>query len=580
MPVTYNGYEFSEQASYNATLSAQYDERGITVVGQTMTLSVVDYVFPDCSGGSTPDVNLRNSIQVDLVYSKLMTAQGKLDIPDNIGLGTTNDDATLSNYYINGGPFPQSCEIKNIGGGMVTEIRWQVKFTFLPCWQADYGDLDIKALNWSKQYNVNDRGFTQVVTSGYIERVPEVGHSDGQKTSVETGSVDQNFYRNFIVEMFPELDNFHRDYNWNLSTNHARLNFSITDKEIQSPSAWPNGVVAISFPSNVRFAWPLAQKSKADIRLSCSITLAQNTPRVVAWRIWVYLTSYRLSQWKKQPNSSLITTSLDVTEDYYSNDYNFTMTATLHENIYRALAGLQFFRTFAKDWSGWGKSLEGQGNVRSPTGSGFAQLITDDGSDAQNVNQCNQPSSKAEDAHYATFPKTEFEKVLCAEIPTPEGSWINSEFDLIETTIYEAQVGTSYARVEIEGEGVDTNEPTSGNYNGNLIKGDYETCIQEAAPTLKCVWSGYTQRVHYKIPPLNSKKVIEELVEQKVTLVGEGKWRTKRLGTMDCLAIYEAEWYQEFVMEKQQEPADSDYIDQTKIGQPDWQDQTSDEEMG
>lgn len=579
MGVTYNGYEFSDQASYNATITAQYDERGITVIGQTMTLSVVDYVFPKCSGG-LPITG--NEIEVDLVYSKLMTAQGSLDIPDDIGLGTTNDDATVSNYYINGGPFPQSCEIKNIGGGQVTEIKWQVKFTFLPCWEADYGNLGIKALNWSKQYSVDDRGFTQVVTSGYLERVPEVGKASGQKTGKETGMVDTYFHRNLIVEMFPELDNFHRDYNWNLSTNHARLNFSITDKEIQSPNAYPPDVISISFPTNVRFEWPLARKSKADIRISAQVTLAQTAPRVRAWQIWVYLVNARLGRWKIQPNTSLIVTSMDVTEDMYSNSYSFTLTATLHENIYRAIAGLGMYGArFIDTWEDWAKSLEGQGNVRSLTGGGFADLISDDGTkNNDNVNQCNQPSVGAEDKHYATFPRTAYQQVFCADIPTPEGSWINSEFDYIEATTYETQVATSYAMVEINGEAVSTSEPTSGNYNGNLIKGDYETCIQEAAPTLKCVWSGYTQRVHYKIPPLNSKQVIESLVGQKVTLVGEGKWRTKYLGVMDCLAIYEAEWYQEFVMERQQEAADSDYVDPTRIGQPDWNNQTSDKELG
>ena len=198
----------------------------------------------------------------------------------------------------------------------------------------------------------------------------------------------------------------------------------------------------------------------------------------------------------------------------------------------------------------------------------------------ENVNQCNQPYEGIAPNHYATFPAGGFEKVLCSEIPTPTGSWINSDVDLVEATVYESQVATSYDDVEIEGETVSTTEPTSGNSNGNLIKGDYETCIQEAPPTLKSVWMGYTQRVHYKIPPLNSKEVIESLVGQKVTLVGEGKWRTKRLGVMHCLAIYEAEWYQEFVVIDQVEAPDSDYIDPIPTSQPDWQDQLPDEEMG
>ena len=212
MSFTYNGYQFSPQANYNATIAAQYDDRGITVIGQTMTLSVVDYIFPKCTGGDLPPTG--NDVEVDLIYSKLMTAQGQLDIPDNIGLGTTNDDVALSNYYINGGPFPQSCEIKNLGGGMVTEIRWQVKFTFLPCWQADAGAFGIKAFNYSKQYTVDEKGFTSVVTSGYLERVPELSFAAGEKTSKETGMVDTNFFRNFVVEKFPELDNFHRNCDW------------------------------------------------------------------------------------------------------------------------------------------------------------------------------------------------------------------------------------------------------------------------------------------------------------------------------------------------------------------------------
>tara|TARA_R110002167_G_scaffold44383_5_gene133573 strand:- start:2681 stop:4426 length:1746 start_codon:yes stop_codon:yes gene_type:complete len=580
MPVSYNGYVFTAQASYNASIAAQYDERGITVIGQTMTLSVTDYIFPDCGSVGYPIFN-NNASNVDKVYATLMTAQGKLDIPDDIGLGTTNDDAGVSDYYINGGPFPQSCEIKNMGGGLATEIRWQVKFTFLPCWQMDSGALPIKALNWSKQYSVDDRGFTTVVTSGYLERPPEVSFSDGQATSKETGNADTEFTRNTIIKMFPELDNFHRDYNWNLSTNHARLNFSITDKEIQSPNAYPKDVVSISFPTSVKFAWPLATKSKADINIRMTVMLAQNAPRVVAWQIWATLVRLRLQTWRAEPNSSLITTSMDLTEDWFNNTYSFSMTATLHENIYRAMSGLGIFRHIGSKWSTWADSLQGVGKVRSPVGSGFARLIADDGTENyENINMCNQPGESAEDKHYATFPAGGYESVLCDEIPTPTGSWINSDVDLVESTVYESQVATSYDDVEIEGETVSTTEPTSGNSNGNLIKGDYETCIQEAPPTLKGIWMGYTQRVHYKIPPLNSKEVIESLVGQKVTLVGEGKWRTKRLGVMQCLAIYEAEWYQEFVVIDQVEAPDSDYIDPIPTSQPDWQDQLPDEEMG
>jgi len=575
MPIKYNDYQFSQNASISCQFAPEYDQTGQTIIAHVYTLSIVDFCFP-----ADDDYNCTyNDFVVDDLKNRLLIAGKELHVPGEIGLGTElyiqGDYGTSSDwqYDVNGGPYPQSCEIKNIGAGQVSQITYVIKFAVPPgCAGKDYaggttpGPDDVKALNWTNSFSIGPNGFTNRTTTGYVELYnimqPQAGTN---KTTVESFLADQ--MRGYVLARFPKIKNFARSFNWSMTADHKRLNFTITDKEIESPSAFPADVININMPTSVRFKWPNADSSKSEISINLRMTLSQTAPRVRAWEIFDALLEQRLGRFIANRSKGFLITSMTVNEDYFSNQYSFAVTATATSSIYDQMANLGLFQPIPSNWDSWDGSLYLERN-----GVGFAGIYAGDieGSpgrfNAGETNLCNELPAGTEFSNdgQLIMPPPKFAYAACSQPPSPGESWINTDYNLSEQPIIETQVATTYAPVSVTQQPVSSEDPTGYDTSLTEIQGDYQTCINESAPTQRWCYSGYTQRVYYKIPC----PVLTEIGGQPVKLIGQPKWRTRYLGKSFCLPVYEAEWYQEYVVADQPTTPDSDLINPTPDGQP------------
>lgn len=576
MSISYNGHGFSEMANFSFNTIAVYDDTGRTIIGHETTVSVVDFIHGECTGSNTSP----NTTPMQEAKTRLMIAGKRLSI-ENLGFGDALlinfSDVPASDWDIAGGPRPVSCNIENIGAGNVSQITWTCKFQLAPGCAVNKssslgleGSAPIKAFCWKTTHTVDQKGFTNRNITGYLEIVnlsddelPTTTNpplSDAIKTTYESALADSKRY--VITNHFPPLENFERTQNYDMSLDHSRLSFSLNDREIQSPNAWPEDVVQIRMPTSATFPWPSAQKDnggKATISIDFTIELRQGAPRVRAWEIFDGLLTQRTGRYAIE-GGMLIMQSLTVREDWFSNSYGFSVRMEGTESMYDNIRLLGMFGSIPTNWNGW-RSSQWEGEQPYGHADLRAGNETGDAFDTRGQNVCNEATDwKApEETPYQPEPKWIYAQ--CAVPPPRNKSFLKSDVYLSEEPEMQTSVQTTYAPVEITQSYDNLDDQPQ-----NLIKvtGLRDTCISESAPLLKYVFSGYTQRVHYKIPA----PALEEIGGQKVKLVGEPYFQTRYLGKQLCLNIYEAEWYQEYVVVETPEAPDPDSINYAPDFQP------------
>lgn len=577
MPITYNGYEFSNRATISCQLTPEYDGTGQLVVAHVYTLTIVDFVFPgqNPSGGGSSSCTT-NKTDVDQLTNRLMIASKELLIPDDIGLGSARfiqGGGPLASDYIhdvNGGPHPQSCEIKNIGAGVVSQITYVIKFAENPCGSGiQYipntpDSSDVKAFNWTNTFSINNSGFTTRTTQGYVE-IQNIMVDDGNEFTParEAYLVDQ--LRGYVTQKFLPIDNFERNFNWQMTPDHKRLNFSIIDKEIESPNSYPADVIAISMPTSISFKWPTADNSKSQINIRMRVKLSQLAPRVRAWEIFDSLLETRLGGFIAGGNKGFLILSLAVDEDYFSNEYSFQVSATATSSIYDQMGQLNLFATLPSDWDAWAGSLFIE---RGGLGLQGIYAGTDDGTPPDGGKQArlcaDGPTGDFSNEGIYLTPPPKFVYAACSDIPSPGESWVNTDYNVVEAPRLNVMEAQEYrpvlTRVQVE----PSEYPTSDDTTMLKVEGTPKNCISESPPSNRWQYTGYTQRVFYKIPP----PVLEQIAGVPVKLVGEPKFRTRYLGKMFCLPVYEAEWAQEYVAKDPTGAPDSDFTNPTPAGQP------------
>ena len=577
MPITYNGYEFSNKATISCQMAPEYDGTGQVIVAHVYTLTIVDFVFPGQPIAGVPLSCQNNKQSVEDATQRLMVAGKELRVPDNIGLGTERfiqgGGPSSSDFIhdVNGGPHPQSCDIKNIGAGVVSQITYVIRFSENPC---GYGTMfpapkadttDVKAFNWSNTFQINNSGYTTRTTTGYVE-IQNIMIDDGGSYSDATRQAylaDQ--LRGYVLGKFLPIDNFERSFNWQMTPDHKRLNFTITDAEIQSPNAYPADVVSISMPTGISFKWPTADNSKSQISIRFRIKLSQLAPRVRAWEIFDSLLERRLGGFIAGGNKGFLILNLSVEEDWFSNEYSFAVSATATSSIYDQMGQLNLFSTLDDDWNTWAGSLyfERAGLGLQGLKAGNKEGLPPD--DGRQAKLCGDLiSGDFSDDGEIMVPPPKFVFAACSDPPSPGESWLNTDYNLIEAPRLQVMEAQEYRPVTTRVLQNPATAPTSTDSTMIKVEGTPKNCISEAPPSNRWQFEGYTQRVFYKIPP----PVITEISGIPVKLVGEPKFRTRYLGKMFCLPVYEAEWQQEYVAKEPTGAPDSDYINPTPNGQP------------
>ena len=104
-------------------------------------------------------------------------------------------------------------------------------------------------MQYTIDWDINDGQFTTRIVSGYLE----INNTRGQGQAGEV-SHNADSLRETLANLHPTLPNFHRSQHYTESVDKKRLNFSIVDRQIESPNAYPKGVTNISGKHRVRWA--------------------------------------------------------------------------------------------------------------------------------------------------------------------------------------------------------------------------------------------------------------------------------------------------------------------------------------
>ena len=348
--LSYNGYTFDGASTVTARSTFVKDDAGRTVIGHEISLTVTATIT---AGGNATDASLLN-------IRALLSKQGAELKFINRGFGT---DIWVNRIGGGGlrdmrwGPIPEILEWESIGSSQACEIVWTVK-TFIPVCDT-YGQHVTKglmALNYEASFQIS-RGFTTRTISGYLEiaqtRTPGFGPAGGR------GVPDcADLYRDLVRADAPL--GFTREHSYDTSANKSRLDFTITDKEIESKNPWPAGVANIS--AKHRANWSRGGQGAARIRntISADIELTPGVPATQAWLIFGSILSQRVIGSAYAAGMVPFLQDVSAEEDIFGYSSSFSASYWVLGNPADFLQKSGLWRPLTgTDWTTWRTSLKG-----------------------------------------------------------------------------------------------------------------------------------------------------------------------------------------------------------------------------
>lgn len=517
--VTYNGYTFNEYSHATVSASMVEDEAGRTILYHRYTLRVTSTIYAEDSETNAGEHFLR-------VRRKLTKQGAKLTLEfEGFGPKLDVNDYGVSDVAF--GPKPRMLSWSPIGATNAVEIVWECEFCIPTCDGEGVRFTGLSALNYSISVRINKSGYTTRQVSGYLE----IAMTRVNRSIPDTADA----YRNRII-LFRPID-FERETTWNLSADKRRADFSITDSQIESPNAYPPGVIDIK--ANHRVGWSRRQLATLPNSISATITLAPTMPRSHAWEMFRAIVRTRIPA-DIGDRQTIFLDTLDVNEELYGHIFSFSLTYRIlfhpgHSALSSMFTSTNIGKSVSVDWASWSASVDA---LQSHTG--MANLVHIPAQD-QIVDLC-APEFQGDVPLYYLAPnagESEYYR-FCNAQPPPDRSYLRFEPQL---NAIEESPATSQIKV-----GPDDRLPMAFDKFDSQASlgqstGESRRYVESITPGVEFEWSGYAERVGYPIPRP------EKLTISGVELVRKGpsEFRQKFLGTHFCQPVYGAAWRTRYV---------------------------------
>lgn len=411
--VEYNGYAFDGTAHLTMNVDAVQDEAQRTIVYHRHVLHVSAIIQND-SGTDSDMLSLR----------RLLGEQGRFLRFINRGFGNdliVNAAGGGGLRDVKFGPKPKVVKWEPIAHIRAHEVEWEVEVCVPICDNGTTRTSGIMALNYDVSFDIDERGFTTRTITGYIEiamtrfgrAIPDIADANTYLDAYNT----------------TPLSGFHRTQSRHLSLDKSRLDFSVTDREIDSPNAYPAGVVAIN--CRHRAGWRLDSGLPRN-RITCEIEMAADRPQEHALLIFAAIYNQRLAVAKAataaatstsggttSATGAVIIDEFEIEEEIFSNRSSFSLAyripASLKEFIFKA----GIWVDLPTNWPAWDLSM-----VKVHSQRGWAELgvlATDDSIvDLCQVGQQGYQPRQNQIVKQAKSPLAPLKN----ERPDPKNSWI------------------------------------------------------------------------------------------------------------------------------------------------------------
>lgn len=412
---SYNGYTFDGAATCKVKITPIKDDAQRVTIKHKITYTISGYI-QNSDGTDIFSADLRTKLMKQGGILKI-TGTGFGDI-DTSGLHPLNGSKDIFN-----GPNPEDLQLESIGANKAMAFIYVISVTVpVPCLIAANGALNVinagvTAFNFTVDFDFNDGGYCTRTIAGYLEIAQNVGDDSRPLWDVDN-------YRSRL--RVPDLPNFKRNQKYAVSADRTRLNFTITDAEIESPNAYPFGVQEID--AHHRLSWQRSNKQGMVLRnfVTADIKLLPGAKPERALRIFLDILFRRIEAAEKN-GIPILLDSLDLDDSLYSRDGSFSAS-------YRALRGIKDFvdmglwTATGDTWEQWTLGAKVAKDVR-----GHTQLKFTKGEDII-ISLCNQNSGSLFQDALRPEPRSEPErdkKKIENKKPPPARSYLDYQQKIV-----------------------------------------------------------------------------------------------------------------------------------------------------
>lgn len=383
------------------------------------------------------------------------------------------------------GPMPKLLSFEPIAGNKSARIIFQVLVRTVQCAQiltSEDSNRNIVDLSLTTNIKTNASGYKQIHRKGYLEigmareTTGVAAYLDGDSDNFIDNAA-ANVYSNVkrIEEAYKEVLNnliglnmqgYKVSHEIDFAPDHRSCTFSIFYNEIESPNAYPNGVVKISASHSTRSSllgdegkMSAGNYSKWLNTMSASITLRPNIPPIKAWFIFTEILNERLSYdvsqerdfWGTLRTKIPMVLEIELEESIFSHEYNFKVVwVSWLDNINELFDKTGMFQPIqSTNWFDW--TVDTRVAVNSVDGA-YPLVPGKHGGDYFNQTLCNRKPST--DLHYTLnlettrgYPPEFIYSLFGTNCPPEDTSWI----DYQQKYYVVSSVGrTTYQRYDTE----------------------------------------------------------------------------------------------------------------------------------
>lgn len=556
--IRYNGYQFNDRSTYGVVEQYVYDDSERTVKAVRFTLNVKTIITGNAGASYTPgteDATTFAGLNVHNARQLLSKPAGILDIKHD-GLGPWWEINGYSLKDISWGPKPRFLRWDPVGHTNAAEVEWECEFEIAICDGTRPPALSgIAQFSYSVSFSIDQKGYTTRRISGVVEialtRLT-------QMSNWLTDSVDR--WKDQIT--FGKPTNFERQSEWSINPDKRTATFIIVDSEIQSPNAWPPGVVGIQATHRVnRNRNSLARVSQT---LSATIELSPIEPKVRTWLIFRDLFLLRIAYLRAlgATGAAIFIESIDVAEEIYANKASFQIVFYYLDpsNMVDMFSGTGLFQPLLQGpnpWLAWASSLQGITPHQGTGGDRAAAGLMHEWGNERIIDLCNQtPFGFTPGKSPGSFPQNPLQpgspgqqqppppwqdgSVLSNTKPSPLSSWLQFSVTIevkddpwVSTSVQLAPNATMHQ--PFNPQRPDTGMPVESE--------QIKRFIEDKAGFQSIIVRGYAERIGYPVPKPGGRIFIGG---QAYTPVGKGAFGMKFDGDYFGVPKYSASWAQEY----------------------------------
>ena len=337
--LSYNDVSFDGTSQVTVRTEFVKDDAQRTTLYHRITLTV-KAIFVNDSGTNSDIENIRKRLGEHGRELRFIQQGFGNDLIVNAGQSGTLRD-------VKWGPRPDVLSWQPIGSAQACEVEWQCVTCVAMCQNATVArSTGIMAINYTVNFSIDDRGYTTRSISGYLE----IAQTRIGRTVPD--SADQ--YRNAITIVAPL--GFTRSQSWNLSADKSRVDFSVTDTEIPSPNAYPQGVVKAS--GRHRASWSRGNKQAHRIKSSITldIEMAANQSMSVAYAMFASMVRAR-GQFAAQRGVTVLLESITAEESLFERKASFSAGYVILSSLGDLVTSTGLWSPLGTDWRLWAMSM-------------------------------------------------------------------------------------------------------------------------------------------------------------------------------------------------------------------------------